>query len=292
MYNGIMNHIRNHWKLVIISILFLANGFVWFAVYRQTPRDYLTVAFLNIGQGDAIFIESPTHTQMMIDGGPPRTVLAELRKVMPFYDRSIDTLLITNPDADHFAGFIDVLNQYKISKVIEPGTHSDSLTYSTFEKLVKQKNIPDTIGKRGDVFNLGGGAMLEILYPDHNVSTSTTNMGSIIAKLSYKQTCVILTGDAPKETEEYLVTVLHDNIRCQVLKEGHHGSRTSVSKIFTEAVNPQYDVISAGVKNKYGHPHKETIDLMNELHIPILGTYEKGAIIMRLNGSSIETLFR
>ncbi|MBA3550717.1 hypothetical protein H0W32_00730 [Patescibacteria group bacterium] len=281
-----------YWKWILVGILVFANISIWYAVYRESPKNFVTVAFLNIGQGDAIFVESPTHTQMIIDGGPSNAILSELNKVMPFYDRSIDMLVNTNPDTDHYAGFIDVLNHYKVTEIIEAGTQSDSKTYAHFENLIQEKKIKKTDGKRGTVVDLGGGAKLRILFPDHDVSNTKTNDGSLIAKLEYKNTSIMLTGDAPNETEEYVMSLNPDDMKSTVLKVGHHGSRTSASDVFVRSVNPQFAVISAGVKNRYGHPHKETTDLFEKLHIPVLGTYEKGTIIMKLDGTSIETSYK
>ncbi len=229
---------------------------------------------------------------MIIDGGPSNVILSELNKVMPFYDRSLDVLVVTNPDTDHYAGFIDVLDHYKIGEIIEAGTQSDTKTYGHFKNLIQEKNIKKTDGKRGMVMNLGGGAKLTILFPDKDVSTEKTNDGSLLAKLEYKNTSIMFTGDAPNETEEYVITLNPDEMKSTVLKVGHHGSRTSASEVFVRSVNPQFAVISAGVKNRYGHPHKETTDLFNKLHIPVLGTYEKGTIIMKLDGMSIDTTFK
>jgi competence protein ComEC len=273
-----------HWKISLLIVVALADVFIWYGIKHEAQANTLTVAFLNIGQGDAIYIESPTHNQLMIDGGPSNVVLGELSKVMPPYDRSIDALLVTNPDKDHYAGFIDVLRDFTVSTVIEPGTKSDTDTYKIFSKAVEAEHAQKVLARRGMIIHLGGGADLHILYPDHDVSNEKTNDGSIIAKLVYGNTSVMFTGDAPNKTEEYVLSLDGTNVQSTILKEGHHGSRTSASEAFITAVHPQYDVISAGVNNSYGHPHKETIDLLHKLDIPILGTYEKGTIIMKSDG--------
>ncbi len=286
-----MTYIKKYWRLISFTVFIFGNIFLWYAIYREAPTNYLTIAFLNIGQGDAIYIESPTHTRMMVDGGPPHAVLGELAKVLPFYARSIDTLLITNPDADHFSGFIDILKADTVSRIIEPGTKTDTQTYQEFKKIVAEKNIPDILGKRGMILHLGGGAELDILFPDQDVSTWATNDGSIVARLVYKNNSVMLTGDAPNKTEEYVMSLDPTGMKSTILKAGHHGSRTSASESFVQAVDPQYAVISAGFHNKYGHPHKETMDLFNSLHIPTLITFEKGTIIMKSDGTQFQTRF-
>ncbi|MBX4198187.1 MBL fold metallo-hydrolase [Candidatus Parcubacteria bacterium] len=288
--------LRERWKFLIIAIVALANVFIWFAVQAEKPHDYVTVAFLNIGQGDAIFIESPTGNQLMIDGGPARKVLSELRKVMPFFDRSINTLLVTNPDADHYAGFIDILRSYKVDQIIQPGTDSETPTYAFFNKEVLNEGASTTAAHRGMVYDLGGGAKLYILFPDRDISNLDSNSGSTIAKLVYKNTSVMLTGDATSNTEEYVANLGGDipdgGIQADVLKIGHHGSRTSASEIFLKAVNPKTAVISFGCNNRYGHPHKETTELLKKLNIPYYTTCEQGTIIMKLDGENITTEFK
>ncbi len=269
-----------------MALLVFTNIFVWYAVYKETPSKYLTVAFLNIGQGDAIYIESPTHNKMMIDGGPDQSVLGELRKVMPFYSRSIDTLLVTNPDSDHFSGFLNVMSLYHVNRIFEPGTKSNSDRYKQLEQAISDKKISDIIAKRGMTIHLGGGADLKILFPDQDVSKWATNDGSIVARLTYGSTSVMFTGDAPNKTEEYVLSLDGQNVKSTILKEAHHGSKTSASEPFISAVNPQYDIISAGLNNKYGHPNKETTDLLDKLKIPTLITFKVGTIIARSDGSS------
>jgi competence protein ComEC len=284
-YSRYVTRLKKYWKVFIILFCFVSNFFVWYVARCEWPNKYLTVVFLNIGQGDAIYIESPTHTRMLIDGGPEHSLMPELRKVLPFYVRSLDTLIVTNPDADHYAGFIDALETYSVNKILEPGTNSDTSTYAVFENIIKEKNIPKILARRGMILHLGNNADLKILFPDRDVSNLSTNDGSIIAKLSYGQTSVMFTGDATSATEEYTLSLENNSeIKSTILKAGHHGSRTSASELFIQAVNPHYAVISAGLHNKYGHPHKETVDLFHKLSIPMLITYEKRTIIAKSDG--------
>ena len=274
---------KNLLETLTITFVFL-NIFLWYVVYTEMPSDKMTVAFLNVGQGDAIYIESPTHNQLLIDGGSPHKIAAELGGVMHFYDRTIDMLLVTNPDADHIGGFIDVLRSYHVRDVIEPGTKNSSATYAELGDSIKEEPARNTLARRGMVIHLGGGADLHILFPDKDVSDWKTNDGSVIAKLTYGATSVMFTGDAPSGTEEYTTSLDPSIMKSTILKAGHHGSRTSVSEMFMQAVSPQYAIISAGTKNKYGHPHKETLDLFQKLKIPVLGTYKLGRIVATSDG--------
>ncbi len=281
-----MDFARKHWKLTLILLIALADTCIWYGVKREMPTNTMTVAFLNIGQGDAIYIESPTHNQLIIDGGPGSAILAELSQVMPFYDKHIDALLVTNPDKDHYAGFIDVLRSFTVAMVLEPGTKSTTDTYKVFSKEIDNEGSQEFIARRGMILHLGGGAELHILYPDRDVSQEKINDGSVIAQLRYGNTAVMLTGDAPSKSEEYVLSLDGTTVKSTILKAGHHGSRTSSSESFIQAVDPQYAVISASKGNSYGHPHKETTELFSKYKIPILGTYEKGTIVFKSDGAT------
>ena len=237
---------------------------------------------LDVGQGDALFIESPTGTQVLVDGGPPNKILGRLSQIISPFDRSIDAVIITNPDQDHIGGLQDVLKFYKVGKVFESGTWNDSKTYQTLETEIKNKNIPNILAKKGMRLNLGGGAVIDILFPDRDVTSWETNDGSVVAKLSYGNTSFVLTGDAPIETEKIILAEnSKDKLKSDVLKLGHHGSRTSTSKEFLEAVSPEVALISVGTKNKYGHPHQEILNLLDEFKMKILRTDEVGTVIIK-----------
>jgi len=272
------NH-KKHGLFLFVLVLLFCVVYIFYLDWQQSHRR-LTFAVLNIGQGDALFIESPDGTQMLIDGGPPKNILKELPKVMPFWDRKIDAIMITNPDADHIGGFLDVLDLYQVGAVFEPGTFNSSTTYKNLETIFKNKNIPDILVKKDMKLDIGGGAYIEILFPDRDVSTMEINDGSVVARLVYGDTSIMLTGDATMKTEQI---VLNENepsvLESDILKVGHHGSHTSTSKEFVQIVHPTYAVISDGVHNKYGHPHKETLQTLNDLGVDILRTDLLGAII-------------
>lgn len=274
-----------HWW--IVGVLGAATVFIWYAVAAEDRGGLLTVAMLDIGQGDAIFIESPTGNQILVDGGPPGAVLRPLGKIMPFYDRTIDMLVVTNPDKDHFGGFLDILRAYKVGAVVEPGTIGASAEYPAMEALIKEKQVPDILMRRGEVIQLGGGAALHILFPDRDVSGLATNNGSIVAQLTYGNTSVMLTGDAPQNIEHYLVGLDGKQLKSDVLKVGHHGSRTSTSAEFVGVVAPTLALISDGVGNKYGHPHQETLDTLAQFGVAVHRTDREGTITLVSDGETI-----
>lgn len=277
-------YLRRHVRISIVLVLALVNLFVWKAVYAGDRHGELTVAFLNVGQGDAIFIEAPNGVQLLIDAGRNNSVLAELGELMPFYDRSIDLLMATHPDADHIGGFPEIVSRYEIGRFIETGISSDSDLAGALYRRLEEKNVPTYRAMRGDRIELASGVYIDILFPDHGVAGLETNESSIIARLHYGESDVMLTGDAPQKIENYVASLDGEALASDILKVGHHGSRTSTSDIFLSVVQPSYAVISAGESNSYGHPHQEVLGLLRGNGISIIETKE-GTVVFSTTGA-------
>ena len=275
-------------KKYILPILFLSlfvlDVFLFTVDWQNAHRGFV-FAMLDVGQGDGLFIQSPSGTHILVDGGPPKKILGPLSRVMPFFDKKIDAIMITNPDADHIGGFLDVLENYKVGMLFESGTISSSKTYQNLKNEIQNKKIPDILERRGMVLDLGGGVKLQILFPDRDVSTWATNDGSMMARLAYGRTSIMLTGDAPIKTENI---ILAENppaqLKSEILKVGHHGSRTSTSLEFAQAVSPKYALISDGKNNTYGHPHPETLNTLNQISAQIFRTDQLGTIVLKSDG--------
>jgi competence protein ComEC len=271
--------------LFISSIALL----VWFS-YERAPGK-LIVAFLDIGQGDSIFIQSPTGRQVLIDGGNGRGVVSKLAQVMPLFDRSIDVIISTHPDKDHVGGLPFVLERYSVANILDPGLEGDTETYGfyTEERLHEMgQGAVYREARRDDIIELGGGAYLRILFPDRDMDgTSDTNNASIVAQLVYGDTEVMLTGDAPRSVEDYLIALDGTTLASDILKAGHHGSRTSSGVGFVREVSPRYAVISAGCENPYGHPHEETLETLKAASSTILSTCEEGTIVFVSDGATL-----
>lgn len=264
----------------IVLVIFVV-GIFCYAIYLNKKPHEMTVAFLDIGQGDSIYIEAPNGAQMLVDGGRSTRVLTELSKVMPFGDKSIDVVIGTHPDADHIGGLVDVLSNYSVGQVIESGGTSHSQIYESLENKIATQKIPRILGRAGMRIVLDGkdGVYFDILYPNvADVSNMETNDGSIVGKLTYGATSVMLTADSPIEKEMYLINKNPRVLDVDLLKLGHHGSRTSSSREYLKATSPSVAIISAGENNSYGHPHKETLDKLLSLKIPYLATYINGTI--------------
>lgn len=275
-------------SFILLTFICVTAG-VWHAEYTQTNRGVLTVAFLDVGQGDSIFIQSPTGQQVLIDGGPDKSVLRQLATVMPFYDRSIDVVIATHPDSDHISGLVDVLQRYAVSLIMRPGVQHDTPATNSLLLAAAQEeeggDAREVFARRGQVLDLGGGAYLHILFPDRDATNLETNMASIVARLTYGDTSVLLTGDSPSEIEEYLVSLDGTDLKSDILKLGHHGSKTSSGDLFLGYVDPQWGVISVGADNRYGHPHQEVLDTLERFGIATKNTAEGGSVIFESVGT-------
>ncbi|MFA6273285.1 MAG: ComEC/Rec2 family competence protein [Candidatus Paceibacterota bacterium] len=284
-----MNTFAKKARFGTLVIFIIANFFVWNALLAEERGGELKVAFLDVGQGDAIFIEAPSGNQMLVDGGPSKKVLAELNKIMPVYDRTIDIIVATHPDKDHIAGLVDVLSRYQINFVLMTEAVSESATFAAFEKAVEQNGAQVIRPRRGMIINLGDGAGFKIIFPDRDMAGQTdVNEGSIVGKVEYGQTAALLTGDSPISIERYLVLLGGANLQSDILKVGHHGSRTSSSAEFLAAVAPTLAVISVSAKNSYGHPHQEVLASLQNLGAQIFRTDELGTIIFTSDGQSFQ----
>lgn len=271
--------LKKYGLLLANCILLVAVIVVFYLDFRNSiPK--LTLFALDVGQGDAIFIQSPTGTQILIDAGPPRKVLGQLARVMPLFDRRIEAIVITNPDLDHVGGFLDVLKAYQVDLVIEPGTQNVTQTFKNLKNEIQNKKVKNILARKGMRLHLGGGAVVDILFPDRDVSMWATNEGSVVAKLTYGETSIMLTGDATSETEKIILgNFPKEQLDVDILKVGHHGSRTSTIDSFARALSPEYAIISSGKGNNYGHPHQDVLGTLEAAGAKILRTDTLGTIV-------------
>lgn len=275
--------------LIIILLLSLFSFGVRGEV--QSEEGVLKVAFLDVGQGDSTLIESPTGTQVLIDGGVDSRVLTELSHTLGFFDKDIDMIIATHPDGDHIGGLIDVLMRYNVHTIVMTENENDTPIADAFQKMVAEEGTKVVYARKGQVYDLGSGeagsTTLSILFPDHDPTNLESNMSSIVARLSYGESSYLLTGDSPIEIEEYLVGQMGSALMSDVLKVGHHGSRTSTSENFITTVSPTYGIISAGKDNSYGHPHKEVVDRLTEHSVIQKNTSDEGSIASETDGATI-----
>ncbi len=270
----------------IILSTFLAG----YMAYSSHTPDTLHVSFLDVGQGDAIFIQSPSGVQVLIDGGATKQVLEKLHDVMPMFDHSIDMVIATHPDLDHIGGLTDVIDRFSIKTFLDPAAKNTGGIQDVLNKKVADKNIARIIARRGQTYDLGKGVVLTILFPYDDVSTGDTNDASIVARLTYGLNSFLLTGDAPVSTEYVLSAIDEKSIQSDVLKLGHHGSNTSTSEMFLGVVRPKWSIVSAGKNNTYGHPHQEVIERLRKFKSEVLDTRINGTITFESTGEMITVL--
>ncbi len=282
-----MDNIRYRIVFSFLFILGVLNFFVWSYLYEDGK---LKVSFLDVGQGDAILIVSPSKNTMLIDGGPDRVVLEKLGKELGFLKKRINFLMVSNPDKDHIAGFIDVFDRFKVDNVILPGTVTDTDVYQVFLEKIESEGSKIFLARRGQVVDFGDGAFLSVLFPDRNVSSLDTNTGSIVAKLSFGESSILFTGDTPGEIESYLTLADRDFLKSDILKVAHHGSKYSSFVNFLDVVKPTYAVISSGKDNKYGHPHNDVLKNLASVGAIIFRTDNDGTLRFRSNGNVFEKI--
>jgi len=276
------------WLLLVF--LLTANVATYVAAFAKDEEGTLSVSFLDVGQGDAILIEGPTGVQVLVDGGKDRSVTRALPRAMGALDRSIDAVVATHPDADHIGGLPDVLARYRVSYVISSGRAAESSFLGRLKDAVaKERGATEVLARRGMRLHLGGGAYADVLHPEANVEKlRETNDASVVMKVVYGETEFLLTGDAPSWVEERLVAEDGDGLRSDILKAGHHGSKTSTSAAFLEAVDPETVVVSAGRDNSYGHPHEEVLARIRASGAASVSTAESGTVTFVSDGRDVE----
>jgi len=285
-----MNLLRKYGITYFLLTLIIAAGFIWYAIFKLEAQQQLRLTVFNIGQGDSIFIEAPNGNQVLIDGGPSGAVLGKLGGVMPLWDRSIDLIVLTHPHADHVVGLVEVLKRYDVGMVLESGVNYSTVEYREWRALLKQKHIPVMIARAGQKMRLAKNIELDIFTPfDSFIEKSPSNAhdAMVVSKLIYASSSILLTGDAEKQIE-YRLILSGADLKSDVLKVGHHGSKTSTTEDFVRAVSPGYAVISVGKKNRYGHPYQQTLDTLAKFNIKTFRTDLDGDVEFVSDGRKFE----
>lgn len=276
-----------HWYL--LALLAFSLYMVWSAVFFvEAHRNRVFVHVFDIGQGDSLFIETPSGNHILIDGGPGSAVLPKLGDAMPFWDHSIDLIVLTHPHADHLTGLIEVLKRYRVGMVLESGVNHSIPEYTEWHRVIDERGIRVVRARAGERLRIGGGAFLDILEPEHNfagVSVRNVHDAVVVSRLAYGRTTALLMGDAEKPLEYNLIASGRD-LSADVLKVGHHGSKTSSTEPFLKRVMPRLAVISVGRKNPFGHPHQEVLDRLHAVGATILRTDERGDVTLISDGKN------
>ena len=284
---------RGKLNLLLVFFLILANAFVWQALFNLEKDRHLEVSFFDIGQGDAIFIETPHKHQILIDGGPSSAILEKLAKEMPFWDRTIDLVILTHPEKDHLAGLLEVLERYEVKQILWTGIIRQTAEYNKWQELIKKEKAKITIAQAPQKIKAGR-VFLSILYPFESLEGGefkNSNDTSIISRLIFGNNSFLFTGDATKSVEKKILSKCGEKVNClldsDVLKVSHPGSKTSTSEEFLKEISPEIAIISCGKDNIYGHPHSETLEIFKKYDIEVLRTDINGDIKIISDGEKI-----
>lgn len=259
---------------------------------KISPKQ-LQIHFVDVGQGDCTFIETPLKKTILIDGGGTETYDIGKNTLLPYIlDRGytkIDTVLISHFDTDHVKGILTILENLRIGQVIISKQEEISQNYKDFVKIVKDKNIKVKTVEKGDKIKIEKDIYIDILFPEKEIiQENILNNNAIVAKLSYKKFSIMFTGDIEEVAEKRLLEIYNKSniLQSNILKVAHHGSKTSSTKNILGKIRPQICLIGVGKDNKFGHPNNEVIKRLEELNADIYRTDRDGEISIITNGKS------
>ena len=276
----------------LLTLLALLALFLSACIPTPTPTgSVLTVAFLDIGQGDSILIHSPNGMTMLIDGGNSDRDANEVivPKLREWGADRLDVMVATHPDADHIGGLPEVLETFPVETVALTGQVHTTQIYERLLTDIRDLNVNAIQTRTGTSIPFDPAVRVEVLGPDDEFvqDDNDTNNASIVIRLTYGSVSFMFTGDA-EDPEEEAILASGADLRSAILKVGHHGSRSSTSETFLAAVDPQIGVISAGANNQFGHPHQEVLDRLEQGGVQIYRTDQGGTITITTNGSTID----
>lgn len=272
----------------IIGCLFLITFSIWLSVFNLNSN--LQIIACDVGQGDAILIQQKS-TQILIDGGPDNSVLNCLGRHMPFWDRSIEMVILTHPDIDHYGGLIDVFKNYQVIKYATNGQVSSNQSYKVLESLVGGSRVSSVLlhAPMSVRFDL---IQLDTVWPQQKIQDlknqkfeTSDNNNSIVLLLNYGQFEAIFTGDVENEISDELS--VNPKVKdLEYIKVNHHGSKNGLSQKLIDVTKPKVAVISVGKKNRYGHPHTEVLKILDDKNIKTLRTDFEGDIVIVTDGKT------
>jgi competence protein ComEC len=258
----------------LINLSLLSLIAIFLAIINVSD-DNLSIISCDVGQGDATLVQFKNN-QILIDGGPDKSVLTCLGEYMPFYDKTIELVILTHPEKDHFGGLIDVFKNYNVGKFATTNRESSSLEYKVLVNEVGGMGLSSIILNNRVNLRLGK-IYLDILNPSEEISFRGSNDDGVVILLKYDKFKALFTADVENEVSDFLST----NSKVQnvdYIKVNHHGSKNGLSEKLLQATKPKVAIISVGAKNSYGHPHKEILDLLEKYNVKILRTDQIGNI--------------
>lgn len=274
-------------KLVfIISLVLFSTGVLFFFAYLNFYDGKLHLVMCSVGQGDAIFLRTPGGADVLIDGGPDKSVLSCISSRMPFWDKTIEAIILTHPDADHITGAVDVIKRYNVSALFTQSNSSTTDIYKLFQMELAEKKLSAKYVEAGDKIKIDDKVTLDILSPASNqpdpaAKGNSLNVYSVVVRLNYGNFSALFTGDAPASVMD---RIAQGAGRVNVLKVPHHGSKTGMSEGFLNVIKPEISLISVGVSNRYGHPSQISLNLLERHGVKAYRTDKNGEIEILSNG--------
>ncbi|MGV3024107.1 ComEC/Rec2 family competence protein [Clostridium thermobutyricum] len=282
---------KSKFKLLyfIFSLLFV---FLFFSCSNSIPLNndnYLVVHYFDVGQGDSTLIQV-NGMNMLIDSGSRTAENKIIKYLNDLNINKIDYLISTHPHEDHIGNMDEIIDLFEINKFYAPKVTTTTTSFEKMIKALKRKNLKINILKDGtSSIDLGKNTQVSVFSPKENLKDDNLNNYSPIIKIQFKDASFLFTGDAEKENINYVLSKNYP-IDSDVLKLGHHGSKTSTTKEFLEKVTPSIAIASLGENNSYGHPHKKVLDLLNSFNIKLFRTDKDSTITLISNGIEIKKL--
>ncbi|GGP17033.1 ComEC/Rec2 family competence protein [Oceanobacillus neutriphilus] len=273
------------WKRGFIFLLLLTVVCLHHSspVHAEQEMPALKVHFINVGQGDSILIETPLDRTILIDGGPPEAGNAVVNYIKELRINEIDLMIATHPDIDHIGGLVNVLDELEVGSVIDTGKLHPTKTFASYMNRIRDLQIPFTIAEKDTPIEIDPTISLDIWNAAQPLTSP--NASSLVLKLNYGETDMLLMGDVGKK-EEKEIQKKH-NVNAEVIKIGHHGSNTSSSLAFLKAVDPEIAVLTYSKDNNYGHPVSRVINHLNEIDALIYSTAALDSITVETDGDTI-----
>ena len=264
------------WTVVTVAILLVAP--------ISAPRDGVEIHGIDVGQGDAIAIRSPADRWLLVDAGvATETYDAGARVVVPYLSRQgvrrLEGMILTHPDADHMGGAGAVITSLRPRWVLDPGMTAPKSGYLDLLRTAAGRGLTWGVARRGMAMDVDG-VLVELLYPAGTVVSEDANDGSVVLRVIYGEFQALLTGDAPASVERTLVRFYGRRLEADVLKVGHHGSSTSTTPELLHATGVKLAVISAGRRNRYGHPHRRVVSRLEKAGVAVARTDQHGSIVV------------
>lgn len=250
-----------------------------------SPSGMLTVHFLNVGQGDCTFIELPDGKCILIDAATYDYANIIINAIENNYGYSkIDYLVATHPHADHIGGMAEIVNHFSIGEIYMSKAATDTRTFENLLTSIKYKGLKINRAEADTIMISDNGVEAKFLSPGISEEYDDLNDYSAVLKIKYNNNSFLFTGDVEKKPEKVMLESYGNELDCDVLKVAHHGSDTSSTVDFINRVSPTYAVISCGKNNSYGHPHKQTLDRLQQCQATIYRTDKDGTVTIVCDG--------